>query len=256
MMGLDHKKYRPHAHITNHARMIYMFDAWPKEYDRIIRFVDQCAIDMVFVSARRSAMDLNQLAKREIFHYVPEGVDPAAYRFAPYLERDIDVLALGRKYDRFHQAILPGLQRNQRTYLYEPEKGQLVFPDRKGMIHGLSRTRISICVPGSMTHPERSGHVETMTMRYLQSMASKCLILGHAPAEMIDLFGYNPVIEIDWEQTENQIEDILRTFHLYIPLIERNYREVLTRHTWEQRFEEIKRRLKGVERQRQRPVMQ
>jgi hypothetical protein len=239
-MGIDKCKYLPHADRTYHARMIYLFDAWPKEYQRIIRFVTKYGIDHVFVSASQSAEDLNALINKKMFHYVPEGVDPSVYRFARYDAKDIDVLSLGRKYDRYHERILPTLQRLDRTYLYEVVKGNIIFPNREGLIDGLARTKISICVPGSITHPERSGHVETMTMRYLQSMASKCLILGHAPAEMIKLFGYNPVIEIDWDHAEEQIAEILQDFHIQIPLIERNYKEVLSNHTWTQRFHQIK----------------
>jgi hypothetical protein len=240
LMGIDKRKYLPHADRTSHARMIYLFDAWPKEYQRIVRFVTEYRIDHVFVSASQSAEDLNALVNKKMFHYVPEGVDPSVYRYTRYDAKDIDVLALGRKYDRYHERILPALQRRERTYLYEVLKGHIIFPDREGLIDGLARTKISICVPGNITHPERSGHVETMTMRYLQSMASKCLIVGHAPAEMIELFGYNPVIEIDWDHAEDQIEDILQRFHLHIPLIERNYKEVLSNHTWNHRFHQIK----------------
>ena len=240
LMGIDKRKYTPHADRTSHARMIYLFNAWPKEYQRIVRFVTNYRIDHVFVSASQSAEELNALVNRRMFHYVPEGVDPTVYRHARYDAKDIDVLALGRKYDRYHERILPALQRYERTYLYEVLKGHIIFPDREGLIDGLARTKISVCVPGSITHPERSGHVETMTMRYLQSMASKCLILGHAPAEMIKMFGYNPVIEIDWDHAEDQIEDILQHFHFHIPLIERNYKEVLANHTWSHRFHQIK----------------
>lgn len=247
LMGIDKRKYIPYADRTTHSRMVYMFDAWPKEYQRIVKFVNECRIDKVFVSASRSAEDLNKLLSKNIFHYVPEGVEPTVYKFVRYNEKNIDVLALGRKYEQYHERILPALQRRDRTYLYEVLKGHIIFPDRAGLIDGLARTKISICVPGSITHPERSGHVETMTMRYLQSMASKCLILGHAPAEMIALFGYNPVIEIDWENAEEQIEDLLQHFHLHIPLIERNFREVLAKHTWFHRFQQIKSILAGQE---------
>lgn len=256
LMGIDKRKYLPHADRTSHARMIYLFDAWPKEYQRIVRFITDYRIDNVFVSARQSADDLNALVNKNLFHYVPEGVDPSVYRYARYDAKDIDVLALGRKHDRYHERILPALQRNDRTYLYEVLKGHIIFPDRKGLIDGLARTKISICVPGSITHPERSGHVETMTMRYLQSMASKCLIVGHAPAEMIKLFGYNPVIEIDWDHAEDQIEDILQHFHFHIPLIERNYKEVLANHTWSHRFHQIKKILAGQQEIQQKLVPQ
>jgi hypothetical protein len=240
LMGLDKQKYQPHADYTSHARMVYLFDAWPKEYHRIIRFVNEFKIDHVFVSASRSADDLNDLLNRKMFHHVPEGIDPAAYKYARYDQKNIDVLALGRKYDKYHERILPALQRLDRTYMFEVVKGHIIFPDREGLIDGLARTKISVCVPVSITHPERSGHVETMTMRYLQSIASKCLILGHAPTEMITLFGYNPVIEIDWDNAEAQIEDLLKHFHAHIPLIERNYRELVSKHTWSHRFQQIK----------------
>jgi hypothetical protein len=246
LMGLDKQKYLSHADRTSHARMIYLFDAWPKEYHRIIKFVNEYSIDRIFVSASQSADDLNALLNQKKFHHVPEGVDPSVYRYARYDLKNIDVLALGRKYDRYHKRILPALQRFDRTYMYEVLKGHIIFPDREGLIDGLARTKLSICVPGSITHPERSGHVETMTMRYLQSMASKCLILGHGPAEMINLFGYNPVIEIDWENAEDQIEDLLQHFHLHIPLIERNYRELVSKHTWVHRFQQIKDILAGA----------
>ena len=53
---------------------------------------------------------------------------------------------------------------------------------RDAFIDGLARSRVSICVPSSVTHPERAGDIETMTIRYLQSMVSKCVVLGRAPA--------------------------------------------------------------------------
>ena len=104
---------------------------------------------------------------------------------------------------------------------------------------GLARSRISICVPSNITHPARAGDVETMTIRYLQSMVSKCLVVGYAPKEMIELFGYNPVVEIDMENPADQLLDILNNFVKYTPLIEKNYNSVLKNHTWRQRWTEI-----------------
>jgi hypothetical protein len=240
LMGPDRQAFEPYSYIPSRGRLIYMFDAWPKNYKKICRFVNEYHIDKVFVSASQSAAELNKLMARDIFHYVPEGVDPILYRSAGYDRKDIDVFAMGRKYDDYHAKIKDHLEQHQRKYFYEIVKGKLVFPDRNQFIDGLSRTKISICVPSSITHPERSGHVETMTMRYLQSMASKCLIVGHAPKEMVELFGYRPVIEIDWEDPSGQIESLLHNYHLYIPLIERNHREIMKKHTWAHRFEQIK----------------
>jgi hypothetical protein len=136
--------------------------------------------------------------------------------------------------------IVDSLAEKGYTYLYELKKGELIFPTRQDFIAGLAKTKISICVPSSVTHPERSGNIETMTIRYLQSMVSKCLIVGHAPKEMIDLFGYNPVIEIDFTNPVGQIESILNNYNSYTALIEKNYNEVIQHHTWQCRWEQIK----------------
>jgi hypothetical protein len=78
-----------------------------------------------------------------------------------------------------------------------------------------------------------------MTMRYLQSIASKCLVVGHAPKEMVTVFGYNPVVEIDMRSPERQVLELLKHFDDYIPLIEKNYAILVEEHTWRKRWQQI-----------------
>src|SRR5215212_10345929 len=82
-------------------------------------------------------------------------------------------------------------------------------------------------LPISMTHPARSGNVETVTLRYFESMAAKCLIVGHCPAELIEVMGYNPVIEADLSSgpaaAAAQIADILADVGRYQPQVDRNF---------------------------------
>ncbi len=66
-------------------------------------------------------------------------------------------------------------------------------------------------------------------------MASKCLIVGYVPDDMKYLFDYNPIIQIDMKNPKQQINDILKNFYKYIPLIEKNYIEVRERHQWKNR---------------------
>ena len=88
---------------------------------------------------------------------------------------------------------------------------------------GLANSKISIFVPSDITHPNVTGSISTITNRFLQSMASRCLIVGKVPHDMLYLFDYNPIIEIDEENPVAQIEAILANFDTYIPLIEKNY---------------------------------
>ena len=121
----------------------------------------------------------------------------------------------------------------------EQTPGQIVFPDRPAFVAGLARARISICFPSNITHPERAGDVSTLTLRYLQSLASKCLVVGSAPEEMLRLFGYNPVIQADLQDPAGQLLSILENYDDFAELIEQNYRKVVAEHTWQQRWEQI-----------------
>jgi len=222
-------------------KSIYLFDAWPTSHARILRFVQSWEVDDVFVSSSQAAQRLNQQIGAHRFIWMPEGVSPEKYRHRPYAEKDIDVLHLGRRYETYHNQIAASLEDQKKTYLYEREYGRVIFPSREKFLDGLARSKISICVPCSITHPDRAGDIETMTMRYLQSMVSKCLVVGHAPAEMIELFGYNPLIEIDKENPDKQLLKLLQHFDDYVPLIEKNYAVVTSEHTWQKRWQQIAR---------------
>lgn len=241
MMGLNEYKLRPFNILTKHGRSVFLFDAWPHDHEKISDFANRYKIDFLFVTASQAVDAIKPKLLKTKISWIPEGVDPTEYeQNIQFVNKQIDVLALGRKYDKYHLLIKDDLEAAGIKYLYEKEKGELIFPTRQDFIEGLAKTKISICVPSSVTHPERSGDIETMTIRYLQSMVSKCLIVGHAPKEMIDLFGYNPVIEINMSDPVGQIEAILRDFDTYIPLIEKNYQQVLQHHTWSNRWNQIK----------------
>lgn len=238
MMRLDAVTSAPWF-VRRARRSIYLFDAWPGRYADITKYTESWGIQYAFVSSSQAAARLGEISERCTFIWVPEGVDPSRYQQRSWIEKDIDVLQLGRKYDAHHAAIAQPLENSGHTYLYERQKGGIVFPTRADFVAGLARSRISICVPSSMTHPERAGDVETMTIRYLQSIVSKCLVLGHAPAEMIELFGYNPVIETDMHDPVGQVLHILDNYEDYLPLIEKNFDAVIGHHTWRSRWERM-----------------
>lgn len=238
LMGPTFRKCLPYFSFPG-RKAIYLFDAWPDAHDAIVRFVEQFGVDRVFVSSAQAAASLNARWQHTHCWWVPEGLDPSAYRALPPEERDVDVLAMGRRYDVYHSQIVEPLRRDGRHYLYEVNKGQVIFPARSAFIDGLARSKISICVPSSITHPLRAGGISTMTVRYLQSMAAKCLIVGKAPAELIELFGYNPLIEIDDTDPSGQLLRLLREYPNHQPLIDRNHAVLLGSHTWRHRWQQV-----------------
>lgn len=238
MMGLQESRCLPYFTLPG-RKSIYLFDAWPNRYDRIREFITRWQVQEAFVSSSQAANALSGLIPLCRLSWVAEGIDPGLYRHRPYAARDIDVIQLGRKHDAYHERVLAPLLARRKCYKYESIKGEIIFPTREQFIDGLARSKVSVCFPSSLTHPERSGDTETMTQRYLQSMVSKCLVIGHAPKEMVSLFGYDPVVEADMDNPVEQLLSVLDNFHAFIPLIEMNYRSVVEDHTWTKRWQAI-----------------
>jgi hypothetical protein len=244
LMGPNIRKTMPRF-LAQGRKSIYLFDAWPCNHKKIRLFAESCHIDYLFASSSQGTAMLSDALKKTSCHWIPEGITPEDYYLAFTPEKDIDVLQLGRRYNHYHDLIAKQLDRQGKVYLYEKQAGKVIFPTRLDYVEGLARSKISICVPSALTHPHLAGGIETMTVRYLQSMFSKCLIVGHAPSEMIQLFGYNPVVEIDFTDPVKQLLHLLNNLSEYRPLIEKNYQVVLAHHTWRHRWEKISKILFG-----------
>ena len=218
----------------------YCYDCWPCAYDRWEAFFKKQRIKIVFFSARQSAEYFkNKISSMESF-WAPEACDPDDYLNAkPLKERDVDVLELGRRNNTYHDKIVTYMKDKNYIHLFETRKGKIIFPTRKEFLKGMGDSKIVISFPGSITHPERSGSVETVTHRYFQTIASKCLALGHCPNELKDIFGYSPVIEVDFNNPLVQITDILATIEKFQPFVDDNYKRLLEVGTWDSRVGKI-----------------
>lgn len=243
--GGVYTKFPLFAFASKH-KILYLFDAWEPQFPEIKQMIENLKIDIVFFTYRQSLEYFRKALPHVKSFWVPEGISLSEYYAMPYSQKDIDILHLGRRFDIYHSKIVNFCFENNLRYLYEKQRGKIIFPKRIDFIKGLARSKISICVPSSITHPLRSGYISGLTQRYLQSMASKCLIVGYLPDDMKYLFDYNPIISIDMEKPTHQIKDILKNFDKYIPLIEKNYKEVREKHQWKNRVAIIKEILEKV----------
>ena len=79
-------------------------------------------------------------------------------------------------------------------------------------------------------------------------MASKALIVGHCPAELQELFGYNPVVQVDWSNPFCQLsKEVLSQISAYQKLVESNYKRLLEVGTFTQRAKRIVEVLTSIE---------
>jgi hypothetical protein len=238
IMLLSEGRLFPHAYLAE--MIVYVFDCWPALYPRWERFFRRHRMRVAFFSARASAEHFRRVVPGMESIWQPEAVEPSLYRGnKPLAERSIDVLELGRRWDEYHDRIVGPLAAGGRSHKFQSAPGRIIFPTFAEMVGGFADAKISVCFPSSLTHPARSGHVETVTHRYFESMASRCIIVGRAPAELVDLFGYDPVVAADLDDPVGQLEDILREPAAHAARVERNHSRMLEVGTWEVRIATI-----------------
>lgn len=218
---------------------LFLFDAWPKYHHRIAKTANLFNIKTIFFSSRQATILFNKTNYGIKGVWVPEGVFSKDYNFNDYNDKKIDVLEFGRKFDLYHEKIRVSLEMSGYIHYYAKKEGTVIFETHKSFVDALANSKISICIPTNISHPLIAEGISTMTQRYLQSMSSKCLIVGIMPDEMLELFDYCPIINIDFENADLQIINILQNYEAYILLIEKNYLEVLKNHQWENRISNI-----------------
>ena len=220
--------------------IVYCFDCWAPEYSWWVSFFKRYRIRRAFFSARASASFFSKTLPEFGATWVPEATNLDQYSKGPDLSsRSIDVLELGRRHEWFHTRVAAHILAAGKSHLYQGAGKVFSGYGRAKLRAGLAETRISICFPKSMTHPEVAGGVETVTHRYFESMASGCLLYGHCPDELQTLFGYNPVVEMDPEQPAQQILKLLSEIDTYQPLVRKNHHRMREVGTWDSRVPQI-----------------
>lgn len=207
-------------------RAAWLFDAWPDSLQDLRELVHTFGLTHLFVTAKQSALAIEKIVTPCQVEWLPEPLIDLGFSPVPWSKRKDSVMQFGRKYELYHDSLLYGMKSVHFDYRFEKTKGEVLFPTTEEFLFELGRTKISVCFPSDITHPERAGSVSTMTQRYLQSMASGCLILGSSPPEMIELFGYDPVVPADLNDPAGQLSNIIACSDEYLPLIERNLFEV------------------------------
>jgi hypothetical protein len=216
------------------------FDCWPKDYQLWLDIFHRHRIRIAFFTARQSCEYFKQQLPDMSCHWLPEAADPSEYRFQrPLADRTIDVLELGRRFEWYNEEIREPLARAGYVHRFRAEGQRRIFPTQSDLLEAWGETKISICFPKNITDPVKSGGVETVTFRYFESMASGCLLVGHCPTELEEIFGYNPVIEADMIKPAEQLLSILDKIDTYQWLIEKNLQRMLEVGSWDVRVQRM-----------------
>ena len=154
-------------------------------------------------------------------------------------KRGIDLLEFGRSNEKVFQVALPETIKHVCTKV----NGEFIYANEQ-LYDAMGDAKVTITLPRSMTQPEIAGDIETLTQRYWECMLSRMVMLGHAPKELVDLIGYNPVIELDADHATEQVQDILAHIEKYQQLVDKNRETALKMGDWSVRMQEVMKWLK------------
>ena len=213
----------------------FIWDCWPCYFETVVAWFRKHDVRTAIFTSSQTAERIKTRLPEVNIMYCPEGIGTSKYSEGkPLTERSIDLLEFGRSNkgvlkDAFPDSLNHVCTKVNGSYLYTNEQLYELLGDAK----------VTIALPRSMTQPEVAGNIETLTQRYWENMLSRIVMVGHAPKELIDLIGYNPVIELDFEHPNEQISDIVAHIEDYQELVDKNRNVVLESGDWVPRMKMI-----------------
>ena len=173
--------------------------------------------------------------------WCPEAVDDSVYQRGNLLkDRNIDLLEFGRSNDKvFKVEQLKSIFDNNNcslNHVCTKQNGKFIYTNKQ-LYEVMGNAKVTIALPRSITQPEIAGDIETLTQRYWECMFSRMVMVGHAPQEIIDFIGYNPVIELnDAISSKALIADVISHIEDYQPLVDKNRATAERLGSWDVRI--------------------
>lgn len=219
-----------------HEVIPFIWDCWPRFDENLILWLNRYNVkSCIFTSSEAANRIRRQIPNLNIM-VVTEGIDVCNYPLGKKLiDRNIDLFLFGRNPSRLWK---------------KGEFENISFKwggsddDFKGL---LQNSKITLAFPRCDVEPEQTGGQETLTQRYWECMLSGMVMLGRAPKELIDLIGYNPVIDATRKMPvgdgisplRKQISEILAHIEDYQELVDRNRETALRMAPWEIRMKQV-----------------
>lgn len=234
---------------ARHEVVPMFWDCWPCYFERTFLWLVKRQVKTAIFSSRQTAERMRERLPKVNIIWCPEAVDESDYQKGKLLkEREIDLLEFGRSNEKVFDAnkleSAFGKQASLGkegavdalnhvcTKLY----GKFIYTNEQ-LYQAMGNAKVTIALPRSMTQPEVAGDIETLTQRYWECMFSRMVMVGHAPKELIDFIGYNPVIELREDvSAEDLILDVLEHIEDYQPLVDRNWETAENLGNWKVRM--------------------
>lgn len=220
---------------ATHEVIPFIWDCWPCYYEKMEMWFKRHETCTAIFTSRMEMEEMQKRCPQVKMLWCPEAVDASNHKNGKSLkERNINLLEFGRSNERVLGKI--SIDNHVCTYV----DGKFIYSNDE-LYEAMGDSRITVCLPKSMTHPDIAQGVETLTQRYWEAMLSRMLIIGHAPKELIDVCGYNPVLELPdkKEEINTFILDILNHIEDYQNLVDLNSQTALEKGLWSIRMKGV-----------------
>lgn len=212
-----------------------IWDCWPKQVEGVAAFFRKHQVKTAIFTSSQTADVFRDLFPKMNIQTITEGIKIDLYSPGNVLsDRKIDILEIGRKDGNFFKTPLPEGINHIKTGNFAR-----TFQSDEEFRAALADTKVTVTVPRCDVDKKTAGNIETLTQRYWECMLSRIVMVGRAPKELINLIGYNPVIDWDGNDASPLVSDILENIGKYQDLVNRNYETAKKMASWEMRMKDI-----------------
>ena len=220
-----------------------VWDCWPKYFELMAAWLKRHDVRTVIFTCRETALLMQKRFPKMNIMHCQEGINSSEYIVGKSLkDRKIDVLEFGRKNDRiFPNNILDriSLEGEKINHVCTYQDGHFIYTNEQ-LHEAMGDAKIAIALPRCLTQPEVAEGLETLTQRYWECMLSRTVLVGHAPQELVDYIGYNPVVELQQNmRPEAQVAEVLAHIENYQEIVDRNRCVALEKGDWKVRMKDV-----------------
>ena len=211
-----------------------IWDCWPKYYDKILTWLNKHQVKtVIFTSSQTAAYIKKSLPNLNVL-VITEGIDVKPYHVGEDLKnRNIDLLEYGNVNRNYFKSYVQGVNH------VNAKNSNGCMSTWSKLVDTMSKAKVTVALPRCDTDPEFTGGIETLTQRFWEGMLSKTVMVGRAPKELVDLIGYNPVIDLDKNNPDQQVREIVGHISDYQELVDKNRETALRMAPWEIRMKKV-----------------
>lgn len=218
------------------------WDCWPRYFEMTCEWLRKHQVKTAIFSSRMTAERMQERFPEMRVIWCSEAVDGSVYQKGKLLkDRTIDLLEFGRSNEKVLQTEALSL-----NHVCTKQNGKFIYTNEQ-LYQAMGDAKVTIALPRSMTQPEMAGDIETLTQRYWECMFSRLVMVGHAPQELVDFIGYNPVIELREDiSAEALIRNVLEHIDDYQELVDKNRETAERLGSWDVRIKWLMEELRQV----------